>query len=108
MLTRSGSFLGGSSASNQVYGTISDIDRTSNYYLPRYVHRSRVRCIDTPGEAVYILAGVAYLIPLIALFSRFFYKAYVKTAVRSSPATKTRKVTGVGQPEARCKGGASD
>lgn len=107
MLTKGGRFLGSSNASYQVDGAISDIVRSSDHDLPHYVYGSRLRCIDTPGEAVYILAGVAYLIPLIALFSRFFYKAYVKTAVRSSGATKTTTVAGVGYPEAKCIGGTS-
>ncbi|GAB7331069.1 hypothetical protein MBLNU13_g02557t1 [Cladosporium sp. NU13] len=96
VLTKGGSFFGSSSASNQVGGTISDSSQSSNYDILHSVHGPRVRCIGTPGEAVYILAGLTYLIPLIALFSRFFYKAYLKTTVPPSRATKTTTIVDIG------------
>lgn len=108
VLTESGSFFGSSSASDQVGSTISDSFGSSNYDLSHYVRGSRVRCIDTPGEAVYVLVGIAYVIPLVALFSRFFYNAYLKPKTRSSCTTEKTTIADIGQPEAKCIPGASD
>lgn len=108
VLTKSGSFLGSSNVSDQVGSTISDSFGSSNHDLSHYVRGSRVRCIDTPGEAVYVLVGIAYVIPLIALFSRFFYNAYLKPKTRPSCTTGKTTIADIGQPEAKCIRGASD
>ncbi|KAL6720479.1 hypothetical protein ACLMJK_002402 [Lecanora helva] len=36
----------------------------------------RIHCIDTSGQVFAILLNASYLIPLLALFLRFFYKSY--------------------------------
>lgn len=108
VLTESGSFFGSSSAPDQVGSTISDSFGSSSYDLSHYVRGSRLRCIDTPGEAVYVLVGVAYVIPLIALFSRFFYNAYLKPTTRPSRTTERTTIADVGQPEAKRIRGASE
>jgi hypothetical protein len=43
---------------------------------------SKVNCINTSGETFFIYLSLSYLFPLIVLFCRFFYKAYMKRNTR--------------------------
>jgi hypothetical protein len=103
-MTESPSPFGSSSASLQVSNAISLGDWNSDYGLHHHNQWSRIRCINTSGEAVYILAAISYIIPLIALFSRFFYNAYVKNTARFSRAPKTSGKVEDSKPKARCPG----
>ena len=44
----------------------------------------RIHCIDTSGQVFAILLNASYLIPLFALFVRFFYKSYI-SRVHAAP-----------------------
>ena len=93
-----------SSASHQVSNAPSLGDWNSDHGINHHNQWSRIRCINTSGEAVYILAAISYIIPLIALFSRFFYNAYVKHTARFSHAPKTSGKVEDSKPKARCPG----
>ena len=45
----------------------------------------RVHCLDTSGEVFAILLNAIYLVPLFALFVRYFYKSYIARAHAEPP-----------------------
>ena len=45
----------------------------------------QVHCLDTSGQVFAILLNAAYLVPLAALFVRFFYKTYIKRSHSGPP-----------------------
>lgn len=51
----------------------------------------KVPCIDTTGQSFAIWLNVIYLMPLTALFVRFFIRSYIKRTAQASKASATSK-----------------
>ncbi|OMP82897.1 putative fatty acid elongation protein 3 [Diplodia seriata] len=51
----------------------------------------RVPCIDTTGQSFAIWLNVIYLLPLTALFVRFFVRSYIKRTSQTSKANASSK-----------------